>query len=406
MNHTIDMESSLQKVRRAVILFVSDYYRRSVNTRVPSLREICRDEKVVKACGGACYPKKLEHVFPPELDGSGPLMKRICRASHVPAPTARIRKARKATAAKVKKAKKGGKKKPAKRDVEPAVTEVQETARQPGSLEDLQRSIEMEEEQRSYRMERAEEKAEEIKLLALDSREEISGPILNAIENTVLPVLFEKKYGIEATVPEILEMLEQYKKVDDEGWCVEFAMEWGILSEEEREAFRELYNKAYSEEGVSATRYLVALKGAMENLKGKKDQLLREIGGLNQKKKDLNWDYSLLKTRHSELDKDHEKRKKHLDDEYYEKARNYATQFSTVKKQFEDEIAKLIKERDRLNAKCDELEKTASKIVNSALQQDDKIKAQIAEGRAELKELARENEEIKAQLAERNQQLT
>jgi len=40
------------------------------------------------------------------------------------------------------------------------------------------------------------------------------------------------------------------------------------------------------------------------------------------------------------------------------------------------------------------------------LQQDDKIKAQIAEGRAELKELAKQNEEITAQLAERNQQLT
>jgi hypothetical protein len=103
VKETKNMESSLQKVRQAVVQFVSDYYRRSVNTRVPSLREICRGEKVVKACGGACYPKRLEPVFPPELDGSGPLMKRVCKASHVPAPTARIRKAMKATEAKVKK---------------------------------------------------------------------------------------------------------------------------------------------------------------------------------------------------------------------------------------------------------------------------------------------------------------
>jgi hypothetical protein len=41
----IDMESSVQKVRHVVVQFVSDYYQRSVNTRVPSLREICRDEK-------------------------------------------------------------------------------------------------------------------------------------------------------------------------------------------------------------------------------------------------------------------------------------------------------------------------------------------------------------------------
>jgi hypothetical protein len=97
------MESNLEKVRQAVILFVSDYYRRSVNTRVPSLREICRDEKVVKACGGACYPKKLDLAFPPELYGPGPLMKRVCKASHVPAPTASIGKAKKATEAKAKK---------------------------------------------------------------------------------------------------------------------------------------------------------------------------------------------------------------------------------------------------------------------------------------------------------------
>jgi len=269
---------------------------------------------------------------------------------------------------------------------------------------EIQHEVQQREEQR--RKEAAEKHAKDLALLLEDPNEAIRRPVVNAIENYALPVLLETKYGIKATVPEILEMLREYKKVDDEGWCVEFAMEWGILSEDEREAFRELYNKAYSEEGVSPTRYLVTLKGAMENLKGKKDQLLREIGELNQKKKDLNWTYSLLRTRHSELDKDHEKRKKHLDDEYYEKARNYAIQFSTVKKQFEDEIAKLIKERDRLNAKCDELEKTVSRIVESGLQQDDKIKAQIAEGRAELKELAKENEEIKAQLAERNQQLT
>jgi hypothetical protein len=51
----LDMDSSLQKVRQAVILFVSGYYKKIINTRVPSLREICRDEKVVQACGGACY---------------------------------------------------------------------------------------------------------------------------------------------------------------------------------------------------------------------------------------------------------------------------------------------------------------------------------------------------------------
>lgn len=239
---TINMEPSVQKVRQAVIQFVSDYYRRSVNTRVPSLREICRDEKVVQACGGACYSKKLEPVFPPELDGSGPLMKRVCEASRVPAPTARIRKARKATEAKVKKAKKVGRKKPAKRDVEPAVAEAQETTRQSGSLEDLQRSIEIQMEQRRYRKEIAEEKAKEIKLLALDPNEEISGPVLDALDK-VVPKILERRYGVShdlATIhkrwPELLKFFDDWgQNVTAKVLC-----EWSYLTPEEKETFKEL----------------------------------------------------------------------------------------------------------------------------------------------------------------------
>jgi predicted nucleic acid-binding Zn-ribbon protein len=85
-------------------------------------------------------------------------------------------------------------------------------------------------------------------------------------------------------VPEILEMLKQYKKAVDKGWTVEPIMEWGLLQQKEREAFRELCTKAYSEEGVSPSRYLPALKAAMENLKEQKDRLSKEIGELNQKR--------------------------------------------------------------------------------------------------------------------------
>lgn len=42
MNKAIDVESSVQKARKAVVEFVSGYYRRSVNTRVPSLWNLNR----------------------------------------------------------------------------------------------------------------------------------------------------------------------------------------------------------------------------------------------------------------------------------------------------------------------------------------------------------------------------
>ncbi|HUW47384.1 MAG TPA: hypothetical protein VMW36_01400 [Patescibacteria group bacterium] len=241
MEKTISMEPSVQKVRRAVIQFASDYFRRSVNTRVPSLREICRDDRVVKACGGACYPKKLEPIFPPELDGSGPLMKRMCKASHVPAPTARIRKAMKATEAKAKKAKKADQKKTVKPDAELAVAEVQETARQPGSREDLQRSIEMEMDQRRYRKKMAEEKAKQIKLLALDPNKEISGPVLDALAE-VFPRILKHCHGITLSFWTLKE-LNKITGGDLSYETVTRMVQYARLSDEEKQAIRDLLGK-------------------------------------------------------------------------------------------------------------------------------------------------------------------
>jgi uncharacterized protein YoaH (UPF0181 family) len=269
------MEPSLQKVRRAVIQFVSDYYRRSVNTRVPSLREICRDEKVVKACGGPCYPKKLEPVFPPELDGPGPLMKRVCKASHVPAPTARIRKARKATAAKIKKAKKGGKKKRAKLDVEPGVTEVQETTRQPGSLEDIQRSIEIQNEQVRYREKTAKEEVGRLKSLLRDPNPKISSPVKDAL-GELMPEITKHTFGIKVTVPELIAMQKTHDEATEEGWYVEDVFELAALSREEQEDFKEQRQKAL-DEGLSVGEYISTSKAEVERKKAESDRLSGEI---------------------------------------------------------------------------------------------------------------------------------
>jgi hypothetical protein len=146
---------------------------------VPSLREICRDENVVKACGSACYPKKLEPVFPPELERSGPPMKRVCKASRVPTPTARISKARKATEAKAKKVKREDERETARHDGLRMV-EVQDTAHHPASREEIERNIEKQDEQVRFREEAAKEDARRLKILFRDPDPKISSPIKDA----------------------------------------------------------------------------------------------------------------------------------------------------------------------------------------------------------------------------------
>jgi predicted RNase H-like nuclease (RuvC/YqgF family) len=107
------------------------------------------------------------------------------------------------------------------------------------------------------------------------------------MEKTGLPILLKKKYGIDASVAEILEMLKQYKKAVDEGWCVEYAMEWGILSEEEREAFRELREKAY-DKGLPVNEYIEGLKAKSGELSGENECLSRNVERLKREEKSLN----------------------------------------------------------------------------------------------------------------------
>lgn len=424
MKKAIDMESSLQKVRRAVIEFVSDYYRRSVNMRVPSLREICRGEKVAKACGGACYPKKLEPVFPPELDGSGPLMERVCKASHVPAPTARIRKARKATEAK---AKKGGKKKTAKLDVELAVTEVQETAHQPASREDIQRSIEIQDEQERFREEAAKEDGERLKILFRDPNPKISGPVKDAL-GELMPEIMEHMFGIKVTVPELVAMKKTYDEATEQGWYVEDVYEWAALSEEERKTFKELREEAYGE-GLLVSKYMEGLKTRSSLLSKENERLSIEVDGLKLKEKSLDDRCSWLDTW---LEEDYERKKKGLEEKYLQDIDGCQGEFlefkgktQARKKELQNDCKEWKTKRDNLITKCGDIEKQAVNIVRKAKETLDKIKGETAEAvkerdmaRGELRQLralagpkgtvsdlAKRNEDLKAQLAGRDQQL-
>lgn len=389
---TINMAPSVQKVRQAVVQFVSDYYRRSVNTKVPSLREICRGEKVVKAFGGVCYPKKLEALFPPELDGSGPLMKRVCKASHVPAPTARIRKAMKATEAK---AKKGGKKKTAKLDgLE--LAEVQETAHQPASREDIQRSIEIQDEQERFREEAAKEDGERLKILIRDPNPKISGPVKDAL-GELMPEIMEHMFGIKVTVPELVAMQKTYDEATEQGWQVEDVYEWAALSEEERKTFKELREKAYGE-GLLASKYMEGLKAKSGQLSGENERLSRIVDGLKLDEKSLNERCSWLNTW---LEEGYERKKKGLEEKYLQDIDGCQGEFlefkgkmQAMREELQNDCKAWKAKRGNLIAECGRLEKQAASIVEEAKESLDKVKGETAEAgkerdmaRSELKQL-------------------
>lgn len=417
------MESSLQEVRQAVVQFVPDYYRRSVNTRVPGLREICTDENVVKACGGACYPKSLEPVFPPELDGSSPLMKRVCKASHVPPPTARISKARKATEAK---AKKRSKKETAKR-AGLELAGVQETARHPASREDIQRSIEIQDEQERFREKSAKEDAERLRILFRDTNPKISGPIKDAL-GELMPEIMEHMFGTKVTVPELIEMQKAYDKAKEEGWHVEDVYEWAALSEEERKTFKELREKA-CDKGLPVNEYVDGLKARSGQLSGENERLSRNIERLKREEKHLSERCSRVSTW---LDEDYERKEKRLEEKYLQDIDECKVEFlrfkeklQAVKKEIQNDCRIWETKRDNLTTECGSIEKRAASIVGESNRLLDTIRGERVEAvkerdeaRGELRQLrasvgprgtvadlARQKEDLKAQLRENDEQL-
>jgi len=205
-----------EELKRAIIEFTKKYYKRY--KKGPSVRTILKKFK-----GERRIQERFYHIF------GG--IANACKQAEIPISEEQIKQTRKAFEAREKK-------------------RVEEAS----PLQDLKQSYQIQQREEQRRKEFAEKRAKEMAILLQDSNEAISRPVLDAIEKTALPLLLKKKYGIDANVPEILDMLKQYKQAKDEGWYVEDIMEWGALSEKEREAFMELYNKAYSEEGVNPTR--------------------------------------------------------------------------------------------------------------------------------------------------------
>lgn len=197
---------SNNKFNDAVIEYFKKYYKQHKKT--PPTRQIFKHFS--KAKFYQTFPKGVAEV---------------CKLAGIPVPEERLKrtqKARQATAAKV--------------------TEVQETARQPGSREDLQRSIEIEMEQKRYRKERAEEKAKEFYMLATDPLEAIRNPVLDA-HGKILPKILKRCYKINLGLWGIKKLEEIMEEKDLTYEQLQQIIKWTELSDEKQQALLDLPKK-------------------------------------------------------------------------------------------------------------------------------------------------------------------
>ena len=307
-----------EELKRAIIEFTKKYYKRY--KKGPSVRTILKKFK-----GERRIQERFYHIF------GG--IANACKQAEIPISEEQIKQTRKALKTRKKK-------------------RVAEAQAAPSDY--LKQSYERQITEERRREEFAQKRAEELAMLVQDPNKAISDPVVNAIENTALPVLLEKKYGIEATVSEILEMLKQYKKAEDEGWYVGYAMEWGILSEEGRETFGEIYNMNPGGT-IGLPDYLSTLKDEIGALISQKKRLFEEVNEIQQKKRPLEFNYSRLKTRYDNLNKDYEEGEKQLGEKYNKKWREYADAYERAKREMNLKIGKQLQELQRLTMRNKEL---------------------------------------------------
>lgn len=248
----------------------------------------------------------------------------------------------------------------------------------------VQREVQQREEQR--RKELAEKHAKEDAMLLQDLNEAIRRPVVNAIENYALPVILETKYGIKATVPEILAMLKEYKKAEDKGWCPEFIIEWGVLSEERQADFEQSCKEAH-EKGLSVRGYLSWCKAEVEREKAESDRLSRENECLSITVEGLKRKGEALNRRCSRLNSDYQSKEKRLEDKYLRDINDYKVGFLNFKGEIQAMTKKLTDNYKGWETKC-------LNLVEAAKDSFDKIKAETAEtvkerdeARGELKQL-------------------
>jgi peptide subunit release factor RF-3 len=92
------------------------------------------------------------------------------------------------------------------RDSNPAMVVEGESPKQQAAptFEEIQQNLKDEEEARQQRLENIGKFVAQIEILALDGDPKISGPVIDAL-SSVIPTVLEKKFGVEATLKDLIE---------------------------------------------------------------------------------------------------------------------------------------------------------------------------------------------------------
>ena len=373
------------KFKDAVLDYFKKYYKR--HKKAPSTRQIFKVKHFSKT--------KFYQTFPNGLAEA-------CKLAGIPVPEASIKRMKRALQASEKKR---------VREIEKEATPVQDVKQ---SYE-IQHEVQQREEQR--RKELAEKHAKEDAMLLQDPNEAIRRPVVNAIENYALPVLLEIKYGIKATVPEILAMLKLYQKAKDEGWYVEDVMEWAVLSGEEQADVKQLCKEAH-EKGLSVRGYRSMCKGEVEDLEAKSghlsrknERLSRTVEGLKREEEDLNRRCSRL---NRWLTEDYQSKEKRLEEKYLRDIDGCKVGFLKFKGKVQAMKKELIDDYKGWETKCYNLVEAVDKIkaeTAETVKERDTARGELKQlrvfvgPRGTVADLVKQKEDLKATLTDKDQQL-
>jgi hypothetical protein len=243
-----------------------------------------------------------------------------------------------------------------------------------------------------------------------------------------MPEILMDAFEIRVTVPELVAMQKTYDKAKAEGWRVEDVSEWAALSEKQRETFKQLRKQA-CDRGLPINEYIESLAERGHQLSVEIERLSGNVERLKLEKKSLD---ERCSRENRWLEEDYELKKKSLEEKYLRDIDGCRVEFLKFKERLQamknkpqNDCKEWETKLDSLRTECSLVEKQRVNIVREAMLSLDKISSEKTEAvkerdmaRGELKQiralvgpngamadLAKQKEELKAQLAERDRQL-
>jgi len=192
------------KFKDRVIEYFKKYYKK--HKKAPPTRQVFKHFS--KAKFYQTFPKGIAEA---------------CKIARIPVPEATIKRMEKALQASKKK-------------------RVAEATKQVSPWEDLKQSYKREEDERRLRKEKSQELAKQIRKLATDPNDAISGPVLDALEK-VLPKILKRSYGINLGLWGIKNLNKVMQEKDLTFEQLQQIIEWTELSDEEQQTILDLPKK-------------------------------------------------------------------------------------------------------------------------------------------------------------------